>query len=314
MYIDFKKFSYPNPLSESDKLKIKRDKKFTQDSYISWFNENSEQFITRLWEIDDIGFIEKTGAFIKLLKEAEFTYSLGAYLSAIALIGICAEDLCRFFSSEKHQSMENLSQFERIEKLKSIKFINEHLASDFHEIRKLRNDCLHFNHGFKSKPEDELKKDALQAINKLKKIYKQILGQNDEKFDLEKYNKSLLGIINTQPITGIPSDGMRSLAIRNLLHEATGIDISINEGNKYVTHEGFFKVLDVDIEFTSPELTLQIENCPAYTVIDLNKNDIKTITDQKISENDYIYAVIYSKTTGLGATEIWNFLTPPIRM
>ena len=39
-----------------------------------------------------------------------------------------------------------------------------------------------------------------------------------------------------------------------------------------------------------------------------------TITDQKISENDYIYAVIYSKTTGLGATEIWNFLTPPIRM
>ena len=43
-------------------------------------------------------------------------------------------------------------------------------------IRKIRNDCLHYNQDFKAKNSDELKTDALSVLNNLKSILKSILG------------------------------------------------------------------------------------------------------------------------------------------
>jgi len=98
MYIDSKKFDYKKiSYPDADRL-IERDKKVAQNAYREWLNSSVEDIVERQWEINDVGAIEQVGDFIKLLKEAEFTYAIGAFTSSIALIGICAEDLCRFFS------------------------------------------------------------------------------------------------------------------------------------------------------------------------------------------------------------------------
>lgn len=56
--------------------------------------------------------------------------------------------------------------------MKKRNVISSDLADDFDFIRKIRNDCLHFNEGFKAKDNQKLKSDALLCVNKLKSVYK----------------------------------------------------------------------------------------------------------------------------------------------
>src|SRR5690606_25200654 len=108
------------PLSNEVQKAIDRDKKFAQEEYNKWFTSNITNIVDRLWEIDDICVVEKVGEFVKLLKEAEFTYSVGAYKSTIALIGVAAEDLCRFFATASGHNLDSLTQSDRIDKLYNI--------------------------------------------------------------------------------------------------------------------------------------------------------------------------------------------------
>jgi len=97
-YFDCTKFDYEKlQQAQSDEL-IARDKKAYKHSFIKWISDEIEGIVERKWQIDNIGIVEETGAFIKLIKEAELSYSLGAYYSSIALVGVASEDLCRYFS------------------------------------------------------------------------------------------------------------------------------------------------------------------------------------------------------------------------
>lgn len=179
MYIDSKKFdyskfSYPN----SDRL-VERDKQFVKDTYLKWVKSSVDEIVDRQWEIDDIGVVEQSGDFVKLLKEAEFTYSLGAYTSTISLVGVCAEDLCRFFASSVGHNLDSLTQFKRVNQLVSLSAITQDIADKFHIIRDLRNDCLHYSQGFKQKDTAALKADTLIALNSIKHIYGGLLGVVD---------------------------------------------------------------------------------------------------------------------------------------
>lgn len=74
MYVDAKKFDYSRfSYPDADRL-IERDKQAARIAYKKWIEEGVSAIVERQWEIDDIGAVEQTGDFIKLLKEAEFTY------------------------------------------------------------------------------------------------------------------------------------------------------------------------------------------------------------------------------------------------
>lgn len=78
MYIDSKKFDYSKlSYHDSDRL-VERDKQFVKDAYLKWVQSSVDEIVDRQWEVDDIGVVKQSGDFVKLLKEAEFTYSLGA--------------------------------------------------------------------------------------------------------------------------------------------------------------------------------------------------------------------------------------------
>jgi len=160
MYIDSKKFDYGKfSYPDADAL-VRRDKSFVKEAYLKWLKESVDEVVERQWEIDDIGVVEQSGDFVKLLKEAEFTYSLGAFTSTISLVGVCAEDLCKFFATSAGHNLEALTQFKRVNQLVSLGAITQDIADKFHIIRGLRNDCLHYNQGFKQKNSVALKLDA----------------------------------------------------------------------------------------------------------------------------------------------------------
>ena len=121
MYIDSRKFDYSQFESSEARKLTKRDQSFTKDVYKKWIEDNLDEIVERQWEINDIGAVETVGDFVKLLKEAEFTYSIGAYISSIALIGVCAEDLCRFFSVSAGHNLDDKSQYLRTKKLLLLK-------------------------------------------------------------------------------------------------------------------------------------------------------------------------------------------------
>lgn len=312
MYIDARKISTTTQTA-AEKA---RDKLHTEKIFEAWFKSKSSEFAERAWEINDIGIAEKTGEFIKLVKEAEFTYSLGAFQSSIALIGVAAEDLCRFFADLCGESTDSLSQNDRVNRLFSSGLINAQTKDEFHKIRHLRNDCLHFNQCFKAKSDENLKSDALLAINTLKKIYAAIIGVSDYKsIDLTKLMK-IIEIIaseaskNSNDIKGIADAQLRT---RNILHAVTGVDLSLNLGNERVVAYSIFDVLEIDLYMSPPEITLKDRTNNGIVIVDLEARDINILNDLNIKTGDTVYAGLESVTSGLGTSDYWHFTFGPIK-
>lgn len=316
MYVDARKHDYTHlSLSDAEQA-IARDKKYAKEMYIKWFESNVEQVIERLWEIDDVGIVEKIGEFIKLLKEAEFTYSLGAYKSAIALIGVSAEDLCRFFATETGNNLDKLTQYDRIDSLHNKGLIDKQTSEQFHEIRKLRNDCLHFTEGFKKKSETSLKDDAQKAINLLKVVYARIIGATSyNSIDASKLIK-IIELIAHEGASGSSDNVVNSedavIRFRNIFSKVTGVDLSINLGSQKVLKFSVYQVNEIDLEIEPFEITLIDMTNGMVVIVDLTKEDIDHIQQIGISEGNKIMAALYSVTNGLGITEAWKFVSLPI--
>ncbi|HAS72610.1 MAG TPA: hypothetical protein DCS67_00525 [Clostridiales bacterium UBA8960] len=317
MYIDSRKFKYESPVSDENRQAIARDKKFTEEAYIKWFNSNISNIVERLWEIDDIGVVEQVGEFVKLLKEAEFTYSIGAYKSAIALVGICAEDLCRFFSTASGHNLFDLTQNDRIDRLHQLSLFSDSVRNDFHIVRRLRNDCLHFNAGFKSKSDRDLKSDALVAVNTLKSIYARIIGVTSyDSLDSSKLI-AILDVVLQEAIRG-NHDGVANtddaiIRARNILAEATGVDISINLGNSPIIAWSEYSVDEIDLDTLPPEITLSDTETGFAVIVDLNNEDIEKLRKADVREGDILFAPLISVTNGLGLSAEWRFLATPFK-
>jgi len=316
MYVDARKHDYKKLSANEAAQAISRDKKYAKETYIKWFESNVEKVVDRLWEIDDVGVVEKIGEFIKLLKEAEFTYSLGAYQSAIALIGVSAEDLCRFFAVETGNNLDKLSQNDRIDKLHKSGLIDKQTSDQFHEIRKLRNDCLHFNEGFKKKSEESLKSDAQKAINLLKAIYARIIGAtNYNSIDASKLIK-IMEVVAHEGASGSSDNVVNSedavIRFRNIFSRVTGVDLSINLGGEEVLSFSIYKVDEIDLRMEPPEITLFDMANGLPFIVDLSESDIEHIQHIGLCEGHKIMAAVSSETNGLGMTAAWRFVVHPI--
>ncbi|MCD2452396.1 DUF4145 domain-containing protein [Methylicorpusculum oleiharenae] len=309
MYIDSKKFDYKKfSYSDADRL-VERDKKFLKEAYVKWINDAANKIVERQWEIDDIGVAEQSGDFVKLLKEAEFTYSLGAYTSAISLVGVCAEDLCRFFAISAGHNLDGLTQNDRVNRLHSISAITQNVADAFHVIRKLRNDCLHYNAGFKQKNSAALKADALKALNSIKYIYGNILGVVDyATIDSSKFVEIITKVTEEAANNDPGNLGIDKALIqtRNLFAQAFGFDMSMNNRGAPVYKMSIFEVLGIDVSSEPFEISLRDLGSEMVVIVDISSDEVKNIEFAKITEADIVAATLVSLPNNLEVTGEWR--------
>lgn len=308
MYVDFTKFDYKN-LGMSNYAELEqRDKEFYKKVLLDWFNNQLDDMVNRKWDIEDIGFIAETSDFIKLIKEAEFSYSMEAYNSAIALIGISAEDLCRYFSNISSQSLDDLTQYNRVNKLHNDGLISKDVCDEFHIIRKIRNDCLHYNQNFKAKDKLELKKDAITVINLLKKIYATLFFEETNN-DFVTYNKVLeqlsKELVENINLGDTANQDELTLKLRNSFASFTGIDLSINQS--YLVLDSIYNIQEIDLEVIPNEMTLWDKRRNLLFIVDLTDSDISKIKNEQIIEGMNIVATVISKANELEMTAEWKF-------
>ncbi len=317
MYIDSRKFNYDKFSYDNSEKLVERDKEFLREGYKTWMEKSVSDIVERQWEIDDIGAVEQVGPFVRLLKEAEFTYSVGAYISTIALVGVCAEDLCRFFSSSAGYSMDSDSQFKRVDKLLKIGAISQSIADEFTVIRRLRNDCLHYNDGFKQKGTDEIKANALNAINSIKSIYSKIIGAVDYGNINTDVFINMIKTIAGESVGSEPGSLGLENAItrtRNIFSEAFGIDLSMNNGGAHVYKTSIFMVDDVDPHSSPIEIAMTDKMSGMTVIVDLSDSELSVIRLKSINPGDTILASIKSIPNGLGVTGAWTLWSEPRKL
>ncbi|NOH51052.1 hypothetical protein F0262_23820 [Vibrio rotiferianus] len=311
-YFDCTKFDYDKLKKDQSAELTERDKNAYKHSFMKWVHDEVDDIVERKWQIDNIGIVEETGAFIKLIKEAELSYSLGAYYSSIALVGVASEDLCRYFADKEGLTeLVDKTQFIRVGELKKRNVISSDLADDFDFIRKIRNDCLHFNEGFKAKDNQKLKSDALLCVNKLKSVYKALFSSFNKSYEKgELIDKVIEDFAKQQAYETSFGDTLNqeefSMKLRYFMASEFGLDTAIaNEGSK-ITQFGRFSVEEIDLEISPPEVSLRHLTTGHPFIVDLTELDINFITQNSIEEGSDIIAQIYSVTNHQGMTAAWN--------
>ncbi|NAZ97212.1 hypothetical protein [Vibrio toranzoniae] len=287
-----------------------RDKAAYKHSFQQWINSEIDNIVERKWEIENIGVVDETGDFIRLIKEAELSYSLGAYFSSIALVGVASEDLCRYFAEKQgHQELTNQSQFDRTNKLKELGVISASVHNKFDKIRKVRNNCLHFNEGFKSQKRDHLKVEAANCINDLKSIYKELFSSFNGKYKLGSLTTSVIedfarqmadqtsfgDTLNTEEFT---------MKLRYFMTSEFGEDIAIADCGSQVERVGLFRVADIDLD-KPMEIGLFDPSIGQHVIVDLTNENIPTLQEQDIEVNSSVIASIISTTNHQGITADW---------
>jgi len=314
-YFDCTKFDYKNITAEESKALTKRDKSAYKHSFTTWINNEIEQITERKWQIDNIGVVEETGDFIRLIKEAELTYALGAFYSTIALTGIASEDLCKYFAKKTgHIDLQSLTQHVRLQKLKERGELSEETHKAFDAIRIVRNDCLHFNDDFKTRDQSTLGAEALNCINSLKAIYKELFSPSNSQYKSgEIITKIIEDFARQQVYKTSFGDTLNqeefTMKLRYFMAKELQIDVAISNPGDKITQTDLFRIEEIDFEVTPKEITLHHIPLGIYTTIDLADEDIKKIQDLGLSEDDTIFASIYSILNHQGMSATWYFET-----
>lgn len=311
MYFDGSKFDYDKFERDNSYKLIERDKASFKYALTTWIKDNIDVICDRKWEIDNIGLIEQSSEFTKLIKEAELTYSLGAYFSTISLIGISCEGLCKFIA-EKHgiEKSNNFTQNKRINALYSKKLITEEIKDNLHSIRILRNNCLHFNDEFRVSSTDDLKKEAINCLNTVKGLYKDLCSATNTQ---RKYNDFFYTLIkefaDQQVEGGAFGDTLNqtelSMKNRSLMYQQLGIDIAPFIPEDDITFRDVYTIDEIDL--TPPEEVTLINTLGGIVYVDLSKQDINKIKRLKLKESHKIIARITSKVAIPGSTENFYF-------
>lgn len=312
-YFDLTRFDYKDLNFEDSSKLIIRDKNAYKEAFQKWVNENINEIADRKWEIDNIGFIEKSGDFIKLIKEAELSYTLGAYYSSIALVGVAAEDLTKFLAlSLDETDLNKLNQDNRLKKLKDLSVIEEEIYENLNTIRKTRNDILHFNQDFKLKSCNDLQGLCLDIINKLKNSYKKLLQNDETEISVDTIDKIIKSYAEQNSEQNYHygntlNQSEFTMKLRYIMAKALQVDIAFATPHSIEERESLYKVIEIDLEIDPKEITLLDISNQLIFYVDLNPEDIQKLSIKEIAEDDIIFAKIYSPTTALGNTESWYF-------
>lgn len=309
LYFDFNKFNYELIPTNEQPAYVLRDKLAYAEIIKKWLGNNLDEIINRKWEIDEILFFEDNSDFIKLLKEAEALYEFGFYTSCIALIGISAEDYTKYLVNKvgKHE-WESKTQYDRLNLMYEANLISTESFALMNDIRKIRNDCLHYNQSFKRKDSSVLKTDALSVMNSFKNMLKISLGFK-ESMTLDKFNDIVNEAVNELSDSEnkhIKNFDDMILKERNALSQLFNLDITIKPGTELISRESIYIVKEIDFDYK--EITLMDTSNGFPVIIDLTKANIAQINEVNLVENDVVYGAISSTVDAFGQTAAWTII------
>jgi hypothetical protein len=314
MYIDFSKYDYSSIDESQRNVYIERDKVAYKEIVKKWFDDNVDAIVQRKWLVEDISYLTSVSDFIRLLKEAENLFEFGFYTGCIALTGISVEDFTKFLATKLGQDkLVDKNQYDRIKALKDRGLIAESTRGSLDVIRKIRNDCLHYNEDFKRKNNNELEGDAIQSLNEFKKIVKNLIGElplsPDSALDrfLEVMNETVKQSASTNRESVKNSEDM-NLKLRNASSILLGMPTAFHPNTEIVVFSGFYKVLEIDLDIEPPEITLEDVSNGLPVVVDLEDGDKQFLKNEEIAEGDIIQARIKSEVSKIGQTAAWKFL------
>lgn len=310
MYINFHKYNYDIVPDNQREEYENRDKAAYKDVLKDWFDSNTDQFINRKWEIKEIHYLKEIGDFIKLIREAESLYELGFFTGCIALVGVSAEDYTKYISlthnrmtditdTSKSRKYADVSQRDRLKLQLNEGVINKITFDLLDDIRNIRNDCLHYNKDFKQKSDDELKADALEALNSLKTVLKDNIGATINPNDtldllndiyLKENHRSFQEMVWKQ---------------RNMMSHVLKIPLAFDPSIKKTERMAVFRVDGLDDD----EITLIQVMPPARPMrlvwVDIDNKGKDLITKNQIEPGNHVIAKIYSNIAKNGTPQIW---------
>jgi hypothetical protein len=316
MYIDYHKYNY-DLIDNSELSKfIQRDKDAYRKVLRQWLEANIDSITERKWEIEEIGYLKEVSDFIKLIMEGETLFELGFYTSCIALIGVSSEDFSKYLSlkvgcshhiqaiNKKGKALD-VSQNDRLKFQLDKNILTQEQYDLLDEIRKKRNDCLHYNQNFKTKDNAELKQDAIICLNNLKKTLKDILGTSNRPDEKELLN--ILSEIAKEIGNNIKNkDEMRSKT-RNAMSHLFNFDITFDLEQKYEIRNDYFLIKEIDFEYNETTLAPLLKNPGLIVIVELNDKEKEIFTKLNLKENNIIGATLYSKISDIGMSEEWYF-------
>jgi hypothetical protein len=316
MYVDFHKYNYDLvDLSQREDYE-KRDKEAYQKILEKWVQDNLEKIAERRWEIKEIKYLSEVSDFIKLIREAESLYELGFYTSCIALVGVSAEDFSKYLSlklgkhhhittkSKKGRTLD-VSQHDRLQGQLTEKIIDRTVYDLLDRIRVTRNDCLHFNQDFKKKSDNDLKSDAIETLNNLKSVLKEILEITEE-ISPENFLK-VIGLLSMPSNESAKNFDETKMRLRNAISHLLSLPTAFEPGKEIVVIDDYYLIDDVDFDSDEISLTSILKPPGAHVIVELENSVKDHIRRLKFKEKDIISAVIFSQPNQFGMTEEWHF-------
>lgn len=300
MYIDYLKNDYSDKTEQEKEQYIKRDKRHLGGLIQERITNDIDNIVDRWYELDDVGYIPENEKFLYLLKEAEQLYCFAYYTGTISIVGIAAEEYCRCLI-KKYNITDVDKQFERINKLADSNIFDEQMKSAFHRIRKIRNDCMHYNVSFKNLSDDQLKNYALEMIQ----LYKKCLSISSVNVSVN-YDKLAEEMFASKEMT------FREFVYRNrnIQKQVNNIDLQIDPKVNNLIFTSQYYVAEIDIETdVFKEMTLfDMERGTLPVVVDLTLPQADMIKTLRLEQGNVIIATIISTVTSIGQTEEWHLL------
>lgn len=300
MYIDYLKNDYSDKTEQEKEQYIKRDKRHLGGLIQERITNDIDNIVDRWYELDDVGYIPENEKFLYLLKEAEQLYCFAYYTGTISIVGIAAEEYCRCLI-KKYNITDVDKQVERINKLADSNIFDEQMKSAFHRIRKIRNDCMHYNVSFKNLSDDQLKNYALEMIQ----LYKKCLSISSVNVSVN-YDKLAEEMFASKEMT------FREFVYRNrnIQKQVNNIDLQIDPKVNNLIFTSQYYVAEIDIETdVFKEMTLfDMERGTLPVVVDLTLPQADMIKALRLEQGNVIIATIISTVTSIGQTEEWHLL------
>lgn len=314
MYIDFHKYNY-RLIPEKDRRRyIERDKNAYKEIIKNWLEKEIEQIVERKWQIEEIFVLREISDFIKLLKEAEALYELGFFTGCIALVGISSEDFSKYLALKiDKKDLTQSSQNERLKVLFTNQAITGRAYNLLDNIRKLRNECLHYNNDFKARSTEELKNEAITALNDLKTALKIIIGHSVEieVSPVNLYEEVVDNLAKTQDPSGVKQPNNLdefAFKIRNATSHLLKLPLACDPERKTLIREMVCEVIEIDYEASDAgEITLFDMEFKMHVIVDLDDENATILKNSPIKEGDILECVLHSNINKLGMSGTWKF-------
>lgn len=300
MYIDYLKNNYSDKNDIQKEEYIIRDKKHLGGLIQERIANDINNIVERWYDLKDIGYISESEKFLYLLKEAEQLYCFSYYTGTVATIGIAAEEYCRYLIN-KHNIVDVDKQVDRINELAKRNIIDNGQKLAFHRIRKLRNDCMHYNVSFKSLSDNQLKDYALEMIQSYKTCLSPLSVDMESNYDIATED-----ILKSKEIT------FRDFIYRNrnIQREVNNLDLQIDPKIQNLIFTSRYYIAEIDIDSDGfKEMTLaDMDRFGLPLVVDLTLPQAQRIQELKLEQGNVIIATILSTITTIGQTEEWHLL------